>query len=73
MKADETMLLPTLHKELVNEAFANAFMFPQLGDLLTKTYLLINGCFHDFTGTLTTNSRFSESVQAQTVLYSRVP
>ena len=31
MKADEAMLLPTLHKELVNEAFA--FMFPWLGDL----------------------------------------
>jgi len=31
MKADEAMLLPTLRKELVNEAFA--FMFPWLGDL----------------------------------------
>ena len=39
MKADEAMLLPTLHKELVNEAFA--FMFPWLGDLSEQDVLTL--------------------------------
>ena len=36
MKVDEAMLLPTLHKELATEAFANAHHFPQVGGDLSE-------------------------------------
>ena len=66
MKADEAMLLPTLHKELVNEAFA--FMFPWLGDLseqdLPTNHWLLSKLHQ---------AQTQGSVQAQTVWFSRVP
>lgn len=62
MKKDEALLLPSLHKEFANEAFAD-LCSPKLVMYL-NTYQQVAGCFLKYICTLGTKLRYNAAISA---------